>query len=213
MTGLQQEAHNNSLPIQVGIHEPTHDSRRVRNTLIWIDADGAIAHTYQKLHLFDVDLPGGPTLKESDCVEPGSSILAPFESSLGKIGSMICFDLRFPMLSSHLRDLGSQIFTYPSAFTVLTGEAGHWEVLLRARAIENQVYILAAAQVGNHGGNRMSYGHSMIIDPWYVSSLLLVLSLPLLSLYLLTLLASTVLWPLLPSPVSEYLRSMPFFAV
>lgn len=105
-------------------------------------------------------------LKESNSVEPGGSILAPFPSPLGKIGSMICFDLRFPVLSSRLRDLGAEILTYPSAFTVSTGQAGHWDVLLRARAIENQSYVLAPAQVGQHSENRLSYGHSMIVDPW-----------------------------------------------
>ena len=154
------------MPIHVGIHEPSQDRKRVKNTTLWVDADGKIGHRYQKLHLFDVDVPRGPVLKESGSVEPGPSIPMPFASPLGKVGSMICFDPRFPMLSSKLRDLGAEILTYPSAFTVPTGDAGHWHTLLTARAIENQSYVIAAAQVGQHGAKRASYGHSLIVDPW-----------------------------------------------
>lgn len=133
--------------------------------MIWIDDKGEITQRYQKLHLFDVEVDGGPVLKESDSVEPGLSILPPFQTSLGLVGLMICFDLRFPALSARIRDLGAQILTYPSAFTVPTGKV-HWETLLRARAIEAQSFVVAAAQVGNHNGKRVSYGHSMIVDPW-----------------------------------------------
>ena len=164
--GLQAEASKHKLPINVGIHEPTEEGKRVKNTLIWIDGHGSIEQSYQKLHLFDVEIENGPILKESSSVEPGNKILPPFDTPLGKVGEMICFDLRFPTLSTRIRDLGAQILTYPSAFTVSTGEAGHWEIMLRARAIECQSYVIAAAQVGRHGGQRMSYGHSMIVDAW-----------------------------------------------
>ncbi|MDI1490607.1 MAG: Carbon-nitrogen hydrolase [Ramalina farinacea] len=164
--GLQAEASKHKLPINVGIHEPTEEGKRVKNTLIWIDGRGSIAQRYQKLHLFDVEIENGPILKESNSVEPGNKILPPFDTAVGKVGEMICFDLRFPTLSTRIRDLGAQILTYPSAFTVPTGEAGHWEILLRARAIECQSYVIAAAQVGRHGGKRMSYGHSMVVDAW-----------------------------------------------
>lgn len=120
------------MPINVGIHEPATGGKRVKNTLIWIDEGGAITHKYQKLHLFDVEIEGGPILKESKGVEPGASILPPFPTSLGSMGLMICFDLRFPALSARIRDLGAQIITYPSAFTVPTGKV-HWETLLRVR--------------------------------------------------------------------------------
>lgn len=153
------------LPISVGIHEPATGGKRVKNTLIWIDEGGVIQQRYQKLHLFDVEIKGGPVLRESKSVEPGSSIVAPFPTSLGSMGLMICFDLRFPALSARIRDLGAQILTYPSAFTVPTGKV-HWETLLRARAIETQSYVIAAAQVGAHNEKRLSYGHSMIVDPW-----------------------------------------------
>lgn len=137
----------------------------MKNTLIWINEKGEISHRYQKLHLFDVEIEHGPVLRESKSVEPGSAILPPFETPVGKVASMICFDLRFPTLSTRLRDQGAQILTYPSAFTVPTGKV-HWDVLLRARAIETQSYVIAAAQVGMHGGGRVSYGHGMIVGPW-----------------------------------------------
>ncbi|KAL9126178.1 MAG: hypothetical protein Q9217_004740, partial [Psora testacea] len=118
--GLQHEASKHGLAINVGIHEPAEGGKRVKNTLIWIDEEGEIVHHYQKLHLFDVDIPDGPVLKESDSVEPGSALVPPFSTALGVVGLMICFDLRFPMLSTRLRDLGAQVLTYPSAFTVPT---------------------------------------------------------------------------------------------
>lgn len=165
--GLQKSAKQHNLPIHVGIHEPGSGSK-IKNTLIWISASGEITQRYQKLHLFDVDIENGPQLKESDNVERGNELLTPFDSPFGKIGSLICFDLRFPEAALALRARGAQIITYPSAFTTPTGKAGHWDVLLRARAIETQSYVIAAAQVGVHDeeGKRRSYGHGMIIDPW-----------------------------------------------
>lgn len=92
--GLQDEARKHSLPINVGIHEPSDfNKKKIKNTLIWIDENGNIAHRYQKLHMFDMDVENGPSMKESDTVEPGNEILAPFDSPFGKIGSMICFDV------------------------------------------------------------------------------------------------------------------------
>jgi predicted amidohydrolase len=165
--GLQAEAKKAKIPINVGIHEPAEDGQRLKNTLIWIDANGEIVQRYLKLHPFDVEIDGGPVLRESDSVQPGSSILPPFSASElpGKIGLLICFDLRFPEPSLSLRRQGATIITYPSAFTVPTGKA-HWETLLRARAIETQSYVVAAAQVGRHNEKRVSYGHSIVVDPW-----------------------------------------------
>ncbi|KAK3348504.1 carbon-nitrogen hydrolase [Neurospora tetraspora] len=163
--GLQEEARREKLPIHVGVHEPSQTSQRVKNTVLWINEQGEIAHRYQKIHLFDVDIKGGPVIKESQSVEPGMKIEPPFETSFGKVASTICFDLRFPEIGISLRRQGAEIITYPSAFTVPTGQA-HWEILLRARAIETQSYVIAAAQVGRHNEKRVSYGHSMIIDPW-----------------------------------------------
>ncbi|KAK4154072.1 carbon-nitrogen hydrolase [Chaetomidium leptoderma] len=165
--GLREEARREKLAIHVGVHEPGLDARKVKNTVLWIDEHGEITQRYQKIHLFDVDIKDGPALKESNSVEPGMKILPPFETPVGKVGSTICFDLRFPEISIALRRLGADIITFPSAFTVPTGKA-HWEVLLRSRAIETQSYVIAAAQAGRHNEKRVSYGHSMIVDPWGV---------------------------------------------
>jgi len=164
--GLQKAAKEHSLPINVGIHEPTDPpSKRIRNTLIWIDKEGVIAHRYQKLHLFDLDLrPDGPRLKESDSTEPGNEIIPPYATPLGEIGSLICFDLRFPEPALRLRRLGADVLLYPSAFTVPTGKL-HWEILLRARAIESQCWVIASAQCGKHNGKRVSYGDTIAIMP------------------------------------------------
>ncbi|KAK3305198.1 carbon-nitrogen hydrolase [Chaetomium strumarium] len=163
--GLREEARRERLSIHVGVHEPGLDTQRVKNTVLWIDDRGEIVHRYQKIHLFDVDIKDGPVLKESNSVEPGAEIVPPFDTAVGKVGSTICFDLRFPEIILRLKRLGADIITFPSAFTVPTGKA-HWEVLLRARAIETQCYVIAAAQVGRHNEKRVSYGHSMIVDPW-----------------------------------------------
>ncbi|KAK6391054.1 hypothetical protein LTR65_004811 [Meristemomyces frigidus] len=167
LQGLQEEARKHRLPISVGVHEPSDDpkSKRIKNTLLWIDENGDIAHRYQKLHLFDLEIEGGPVMKESTVIEPGNDILPPFDSAVGKIGSMICFDLRFPEIALALKRQKADILLYPSAFTPQTGKV-HWLPLLRARAIECQAYVIAAAQVGAHNEKRSSYGHSIIIDPW-----------------------------------------------
>ncbi|GFG01149.1 nitrilase, putitive [Aspergillus udagawae] len=162
--GLQREARQASLHINVGIHEPAPNGK-VKNTLIWIDDKGIITQRYQKIHLFDVEIKDGPVLKESASVEKGIEILPPFNTPLGSVGLSICFDLRFPEISLALKRQNAQIITYPSAFTVPTGQA-HWEILLRARAIETQTYVVAAAQAGPHNEKRRSYGHSMIVNPW-----------------------------------------------
>lgn len=165
--GLQEEAKKHTLPISVGVHEPSDDpnSKRIKNTLLWINEQGEIAQRYQKLHLFDMEIEGGPIMKESNVIEPGNKILAPFQSPVGSIGSMICFDLRFPEISLALKRQMADVLLYPSAFTPKTG-AAHWLPLLRARAIECEAYVIAAAQAGAHSEKRTSYGHSIIISPW-----------------------------------------------
>ncbi|CAE7012521.1 CN-hydrolase multi-domain protein [Pyrenophora teres f. teres] len=166
--GLCVCAKKYSLPISVGVHEPTSTPSKVKNTLLWIDAHGSITHRYQKLHLFDMDVKDGPQMQESKGVDRGSELPDPFDSPVGKLGTQICFDLRFPEPALALRKRGAQVLLYPAAFTTPTGRAGHWEMLLRARAIETQSYVIAAAQVGPHDeeGKRRSWGHGMIIDPW-----------------------------------------------
>ena len=164
MRAIQDEARRARMAINVGVHEPAPKGK-LKNTLLWITEDGSIAQRYQKLHLFDVDVQGGPIIKESNSTDRGNEILAPFHTNVGRVGLAICFDLRFPEMSLSLRRQGSDIITYPSAFAVSTGRA-HWHTLLRARAIETQSYVIAAAQVGQHNDKRASYGHSIIIGPW-----------------------------------------------
>jgi len=138
---------------------------RIYNSHILIDNHGKVKGVYDKCHLFSVDIPNKLSLKETDTVIPGSSISDPALTPVGNIGLMICYDLRFPQISTELRNRQCEILTYPSAFTVPTGHA-HWQALLRARAIENQCYVIAAAQTGRHNEKRVSYGHSMVVDPW-----------------------------------------------
>jgi deaminated glutathione amidase len=126
--------------------------------------DGSVAATYDKMHMFDVDLAGGEKYRESDSHAAGSEIVMTEEQG-AKIGLSICYDVRFPQLYRALAKKGAEILTIPSAFTVPTGKA-HWHVLLRARAIENGAFVVAPAQVGTHEGGRATWGHSMIVDPW-----------------------------------------------
>lgn len=136
---------------------------RLRNACPVFGPDGECLACYDKLHLFDVDLPG-ERHRESDTVVAGAR---PVQVDLAgwRLGLSICYDLRFPELYRHYARAGCQVLTVPAAFTVPTGQA-HWEILLRARAIENQAYVLAAAQGGCHPDGRRTWGHSMIIDPW-----------------------------------------------
>jgi predicted amidohydrolase len=139
---------------------------RVYNASALIDPRGSIAAVYRKLHLFDVDIPDGARYRESEQVAPGDAVPRAVESGLGlKLGLSVCYDLRFPEL---YRQMGADLICVPSAFTAYTGRA-HWEVLLRARAIENQAFVLAPAQVGRIGPakeNRFAWGHACIVDPW-----------------------------------------------
>jgi predicted amidohydrolase len=137
---------------------------RVRNTSVLLGPDGRTLAVYRKIHLFDIDLPGMEHLKESRSVVPGDEVVLA-EAPFGRMGLSICYDLRFPELYRELTRRGARILAVPSAFTERTGKA-HWEVLLRARAIENLAYVLAPAQVGTHGPGRASHGQAMIVDPW-----------------------------------------------
>jgi predicted amidohydrolase len=137
---------------------------KVSNTSVLIDARGGIAATYRKLKLFDVELPH-LRLKESDSIVPGDAPPPVVETPLGLAGLTICFDLRFPDLYQHARRKGAQVIFVPSNFTAPTG-AAHWETLLKARAVENQVYIAAPAQWGHHNPKFASWGHTALVDPW-----------------------------------------------
>ena len=137
---------------------------RLVNRGFLIDDSGAVRARYDKIHLFDVDLANGESWRESAVYSPGS---APMLASTpwGSIGLSICYDLRFPDLYRSLTDAGAVILTVPAAFTVPTGTA-HWHLLLRARAVEAGVFVIAAAQSGTHEDGRATYGHSLVVDPW-----------------------------------------------
>jgi predicted amidohydrolase len=138
---------------------------KVFNRSFFYDPDGRVAARYDKINLFDVTLGGAETYRESDTVEGGAKAVV-VEGPMGaKLGLTICYDVRFPRLYRALGQAGAEIITAPAAFTVPTGQA-HWEVLLRARAIENGAFVVAPAQGGRHEDGRATYGHSMIIDPW-----------------------------------------------
>lgn len=140
------------------------ETDRVANRSYLLDKDGAIIASYDKIHMFDVDLPGGESYRESSTYRAGDqAVLA--ETTWAPVGLTVCYDLRFPALYRALAHGGAQILTVPSAFTAQTGRA-HWHVLLRARAIETGCYVVAPAQCGTHPGGRETYGHSLIVDPW-----------------------------------------------
>ncbi len=137
---------------------------RIANRSYLLDPGGAVAARYDKIHLFDVDLPGGESYRESATIAPGACA-AVADLPWGRVGLSICYDLRFAQLYRALAKAGADFLTVPAAFTRTTGQA-HWHVLLRARAIETGCYVFAPCQYGVHAGDRATYGHSLIIDPW-----------------------------------------------
>lgn len=139
-------------------------SPRVRNTSVLFDSDGEIVAVYRKLHLFDIRIRGRVSLMESRRVAAGDRTVVA-NTPLGRLGLSICYDLRFPELYRQLALRGAEVLFVPSAFTAYTGKF-HWLPLLRARAIENQCWVVAPAQVGHHGYKRRSYGHTAVFDPW-----------------------------------------------
>jgi nitrilase len=161
---LKDFARKNKVWIVGGSIAVKAEDGKVFNRSLLIDDQGEIAASYDKIHLFDVDIAGGESHKESRTVKRGDKVVS-HKAPFGVIGLSICYDLRFPELYRELGAKGATMIFVPAAFTSQTGEA-HWEVLLRARAIENQVYIIAPAQVGIHNKNRSTFGNSMIIDPW-----------------------------------------------
>jgi predicted amidohydrolase len=150
-----------------GMPEKSQDPERPYNTSVLFDPRGEVIARYRKIHLFDVDLPDGTKLEESRATHRGDAgdIVVAHAEGLPPLGMTICYDVRFPELYRTLEARGARVMTVPAAFTVTTGK-DHWHVLLRARAIENQVYVLAPAQSGKHPKGRATYGKSLIADPW-----------------------------------------------
>lgn len=140
------------------------EAQRVAAACLVFDDNGDLRARYDKLHMFDVDVGGGETYGESRTLRPGSAPVV-VDTPVGRLGLGVCYDLRFPELFRGLVDAGAELFAVPAAFTVPTG-AAHWELLLRARAVENLCHVIAADQVGNHPSGRASFGDSMIVDPW-----------------------------------------------
>jgi predicted amidohydrolase len=147
-----------------GFHETATEPGKSFNTCVHLSPEGHVVACYRKLHLFDVSLADGTELRESARTMPGHGAVVT-DLPCGRLGLTVCYDLRFPYLYQRLVDLGAIALTVPSAFTRPTG-AAHWHVLLRARAIEAQCYVIAPAQHGRNWEKRTSYGHSLIIDPW-----------------------------------------------
>jgi len=158
---------------RLGIHlllgsfnERSDEAERCYNTSVFYGPDGSVLATYRKIHLFDVDVPNGPSFLESTTCKPGEAT-AVVATPLARFGLSICYDLRFAELYRKLADGGAEVLMIPSAFTLATGK-DHWEPLIRARAIENQCWVIAPAQHGKHddGGLAHTWGHAMIVDPW-----------------------------------------------
>jgi len=146
------------------IPEKVKGKDRLFNTSVLINPEGDIIAKYRKLHMFDIDIEGQPTYRESSLIQPGEDVVT-VETEIGTFGLSICYDLRFPELYRRLTKEGAQIVFLPAAFTLHTGK-DHWESLVRARAIENQLFFIASGQIGYHPPERECYGNSMIVDPW-----------------------------------------------
>jgi predicted amidohydrolase len=141
------------------------DNKRTYNTAVTIDPRGELMARYRKIHLFDVEIPGGAVLRESDGTAAGDELVVVDVAGV-PIGVSICYDVRFPELYRQLvKDMGAEVLVVPAAFTAHTG-AAHWHLLLRARAVEDQAWVVAPAQWGRHNEKRESYGHSLVVDPW-----------------------------------------------
>lgn len=165
LSAMQDAARRTGLWVHLGslaLSDPQSGKRLNRGFLI--DDRGAIRARYDKMHLFDVDLPSGETWRESNSYVAGEQAVAA-QTPWGRLGLAICYDVRFPDLFRALSNAGADIISVPAAFTVPTGEA-HWHVLLRARAIESAAFVVATAQTGQHEDGRATFGHSLVIDPW-----------------------------------------------
>jgi len=161
---VREFARQNSVWINIGSVAVDAPDGKLINRGFMIDDQGEIAGRYDKLHLFDVDLPGGGTYRESETVLPGDCAVI-HDTPFARIGHTICYDLRFPALYRDLAQAGADILCCPAAFTKMTGQA-HWHVLNRARAIENTRFMVSACAVGAIPGGGESYGHSLIVNPW-----------------------------------------------
>lgn len=165
LAACREAARTHRIWLHLGSLAVLVDDGKVANRGFVIDREGQVRARYDKLHLFDVDLPTGESWRESNVYSPGSDVVLVNGTPVGKLGLTICYDLRFPGLFARLAEANADVIAVPAAFTVPTGKA-HWHILLRARAIEAGLFVVAAAQVGHHEDGRNTFGHSLVIDPW-----------------------------------------------
>jgi len=165
LAACREAAKRHGIWLHLGSLAVLLEDGKVANRAFVIDREGQVRARYDKIHLFDVDLPTGESWRESATYSAGTDVALINGTPVGKLGLTICYDLRFPMLFARLAEADADVIAVPAAFTVPTGRA-HWHVLLRARAIEAGLFIVAAAQVGHHQDGRNTFGHSLVVDPW-----------------------------------------------
>lgn len=165
LAACREAARRHRIWLHIGSLAVLVDGGKVANRGFVIDREGEIRGRYDKIHLFDVDLPTGESWRESNVYSAGKGVVLVNGTPVGKLGLTICYDLRFPGLFARLAEAGADLIAVPAAFTVPTGRA-HWHILLRARAIEAGLFVVAAAQVGRHADGRHTFGHSLAVDPW-----------------------------------------------
>jgi len=165
LAACRDAARENAMWVHLGSVAVRVDGGKVANRGFVIDRTGNIRARYDKIHLFDVDLPTGESWRESSVYQAGKGAVLVNGTPIGKLGLTICYDLRFPTLFSRIAEANADVIAVPAAFTVPTGRA-HWHILLRARAIEAGLFVVAAAQVGRHEDGRQTFGHSLVVDPW-----------------------------------------------
>jgi len=165
LAAARQAARRHGIWLHLGSLAVLVDGGKVANRSFVIDREGEIRARYDKIHLFDVDLPTGESWRESNVYSAGKGVVLVNGTPVGRLGLTICYDLRFPGLFARLAEAEADVIAVPAAFTVPTGRA-HWHILLRARAIEAGLFVIAAAQTGRHEDGRQTFGHSVVIDPW-----------------------------------------------
>jgi predicted amidohydrolase len=165
LAAVRRTAAESSIWVHLGSLALKGEGGKLVNRGFVINDKGEIRARYDKIHLFDVDLPTGESWRESAMYEAGKVAVVVSDTPVGKLGLTICYDLRFPALFERLSEAGADVISIPAAFTVPTGQA-HWQVLMRARAIEAELFVVAAAQAGRHEDGRETYGHSLVVDPW-----------------------------------------------
>ena len=165
LAAARDAARRHGIGLHIGSLAVLVEDGKVANRGFVIDREGNIRARYDKLHLFDVDLPTGESWRESNVYSAGKGVVLVNGTPVGKLGLTICYDLRFPGLFARLAESAADVIAVPAAFTVPTGKA-HWHILLRARAIEAGLFVVAAAQVGRHEDGRQTFGHSLVVDPW-----------------------------------------------